>query len=201
MRLTIFIAASIIATIFITTPAIFIIATTLFAALFLVKHRGLGRRTVRLEALRDQGLSVRGLNVATIVLVIGGGKAGARKNGFYRPVDVGLTIFGLVVSGCGRFLRDGFRLRGAEVRQHGLAQGSDIVSYGFFFIKTNLAGVGADETSIEDAAGKLLKVFFFQGAQHADADFCGIGDGLEFEATLLAPFAKFFSEDTHVRLL
>ena len=196
---TILIAASFVAAVFI--PAIFIIATTLFAALLRRKHRGLGGRAERLQAVGLRDLRVLALKVAVIALGIGGGKVGTGKNGFYKLIDVRLVRFGLGVSGLGRVHRAGFRLWGAKIRQHGLAQGGYIVGYRFFFIESDLAGVGADETSIEDAAGKLLKVFFFQGTQHADADFCGVGDGLEFEATLLALFAKFFSEDTHVRLL
>lgn len=75
-----------------------------------------------------------------------------------------------------------------------LAQGSKIVGDGFFFVKADLAGVGAHESFIEDAAGKLIEVFFFQCAEHARADLGGVGDGVELEAALLALFAKFFSE-------
>jgi len=63
-----------------------------------------------------------------------------------------------------------------------------------------VTGVGADETFIEDAAGKLVKVFLFDGAQHAGADFGGVGDGVERDTALLALFAKFVSERTHGRL-
>jgi hypothetical protein len=92
---------------------------------------------------------------------------------------------------------------GAEIWRDGLglnlalAQGGEIIGYGFFFVEADLAGVGADETLIEDAAGKLVKVFFFDGAEHAGADFGGVGDSVEGDATLLALFAKFFSERTH----
>jgi hypothetical protein len=73
-----------------------------------------------------------------------------------------------------------------------LAQGGEIVGYGFFLVKADLAGVGAHETFIEDSAGKLVEVFVFESTQHARADFCGVRDGIEREATLLALFAKFF---------
>src|SRR5579863_934401 len=59
-------------------------------------------------------------------------------------------------------------------------------------------GVGADESFIEDAAGKLVEVFFFEGAEHAGADFCGVGNGIEFDAALFALFAKFFPERAQV---
>jgi hypothetical protein len=60
-----------------------------------------------------------------------------------------------------------------------LAQGGEIIGYGFFFVEADLAGVGADEALVEDAAGKLIKVFVFDGAQHARTDFCSGGDGVE----------------------
>jgi len=81
-----------------------------------------------------------------------------------------------------------------------LAQGEEIIGDGFLLVKADLAGVGADETFIEDAAGKLIEVFLFQRAQHAGVDFRGIGDGIEIEAALLALFAKFFPEGSHVWL-
>ena len=74
------------------------------------------------------------------------------------------------------------------------AQGEEVVGESLFFVEANLAGVGADETFIEDAAGKLVEVFVLEGAQHAGADFGGVGDGIEGEAALLALFAKFFSK-------
>lgn len=79
------------------------------------------------------------------------------------------------------------------------AQGCEIIGDGFFFIEADLAGVGADESFIEDAAGELIEVFVFEGAQHAGADFGGVGDGIEREAALLALLAKFFSERSQGR--
>jgi hypothetical protein len=107
----------------------------------------------------------------------------------------------------GRGGRTGFTGCRSEVRQNGLlldltlAQSGEVVGYGFFFVKSDLAGVGADESFIEDAAGKLVEVFVFESAQHAGADFCSVGDGIELEPALLALLAKFFSEGSHVRLL
>ena len=100
-------------------------------------------------------------------------------------------------------VRAGFAGRSAEIGENGLlpnltlAQGGQIVSDGFFFVESDLAGVGAHETFVEDAAGKLVEVFVFQGAQHAGADLGGVGDGVERDAALLALFAKFFSERSH----
>ncbi len=75
-----------------------------------------------------------------------------------------------------------------------LSQGCEIVGNRFFFIQSDLAGVGADEALIKDSAGKLVEVFVFEGAQHARADFCGVGDGVERHAALLALLAKFLPE-------
>jgi len=66
--------------------------------------------------------------------------------------------------------RNGTRLdpRSPEIRKNflglnlTLAQCGKIVSYGFFLVKADLAGVGAHETFIEDSAGKLVKVFVFK---------------------------------------
>ena len=97
----------------------------------------------------------------------------------------------------------GFACRGAEVGENGLlldlalAQGGEVVADGFFFVKADLAGVGAYESFVEDATGKLIEVFFFEGAQHARAEFGGVGDGVEGEAAQLALLAKFFSERSH----
>jgi hypothetical protein len=77
-----------------------------------------------------------------------------------------------------------------------LAQGGQIVGYGLFFIEADLAGVGADKSFVENAAGKLVKMFVFDGAQHPRTDFRGGGDGVERDATLLALFAQFFSKRT-----
>ena len=88
----------------------------------------------------------------------------------------------------------------AEIGQDGLllnlafAQGLQIIGDGFFFVESDLAGVGANESFIKDPAGKLIEMFVLQGAQHARADLGGIGDGVELEAALLALFAKFFSK-------
>jgi hypothetical protein len=199
---TVFVTTSFVATVFI--PAIFMVATTLLAAVFGPKFRVLKLRGLNLPVLKLRVLNV-GV-IVLVVLVIAGGKIGDGKNVFGNLGDVRLGGVKLLVNGLGCGDRCGFRLRGAKIRQNGLlketlAQGGGIVGHGFFLIESDLAGVGADETSIEDTAGKLVKVFFFKGAQHADADFRGVGDVIKFEATQLALLAKFFSEDTHVRLL
>ena len=61
----------------------------------------------------------------------------------------------------------GFAGRRAEIGENllglnlTLAQCDKIVGYRFFFIESDLAGVSANETFVEDAAWKLVKVFVF----------------------------------------
>lgn len=94
----------------------------------------------------------------------------------------------------------GFHCRGVKIGKDRLlldltfAQGGEIIRHGFFFVEADLSGVGADETFIEDAAGKLVEVFVLKSAEHPSADFGGIGDGVERDVALLALLAKFFSK-------
>jgi hypothetical protein len=81
-----------------------------------------------------------------------------------------------------------------------LAQGGEIFGYGFLFVESDLAGIGAYESFVEDAAGKLVEVFVLESTQHTGADFGGAGDGVERDAALLTLLAKFFSERSHGRL-
>jgi hypothetical protein len=97
----------------------------------------------------------------------------------------------------------GFAGRSAEIGENGLlpnltlAQGGEVVGYSLLFVESDLARVGAHETLVEDSAGKLVKVFLFEGTQHAGADFGRVGDGVERDSALLALLAKFFSERSH----
>jgi hypothetical protein len=121
--------------------------------------------------------------------------------GLVRIVEIFASMMVVTVGVAGiRFVRGFAR---AEVGEQGLrlnlafAEGGQIVSNGFVFVEADLAGVGADKTFVEDAAGELVKMFVLDGAEHASTDLCGGRDGLEREATQLALFAKFFSERTH----
>ena len=157
------------------TSTIFV-ATTLFAAVF--------------SLFLSIGAALLSRIVAVVIFV--GGLLGGKV--------VGKNVVGFD----GRGDRDGFR--GGGIRWNGpkldwiLARGGEIVRYSFVFVETDLAGVGANETFVEDAAGELIKVFVFEGSQHARADFRGFGDGIEIEPALFALFAKFFSERSHVWL-
>jgi hypothetical protein len=107
------------------------------------------------------------------------------------------------IGGCDRTRLDPWS---AEIRQNflglklTLAQRGEVVSDRFLFIQPHLPGIGANETFVEDSTGKLVKVFVLESAQHARADFCGVRDGIEREATLLALLAKFLPERSHGRL-
>jgi hypothetical protein len=89
------------------------------------------------------------------------------------------------------------RTGSAEIRKYllrlnlALAQSRQIVRYCFFLVQADLAGISTDEALIKYTPGKLVELLFFQRAQHARADFCGIGDRLQRNPSLLALFAKF----------
>jgi hypothetical protein len=140
------------------------------------------------------------VNVAVIAIVGGAIVAG----GYLVARFAGERLAGAKV---GRHDGSWLTVLGAKIRKNGLlldlalAQSGEIVGYGFFFVESDLAGVGADEPFVEDAAGELIEVFVFEGAQHAGADLGGVGDGVELKSTLLALSAKFFSEGAHLLLL
>jgi hypothetical protein len=125
---------------------------------------------------------------------------GARVTKFVLWNLPGVTIF-LANLRCGDLAP--IACRGVEIRKDGLllnltlAQCGQIVRDRLFFVQPDLAGVGPHETFVEHSAGKLVKVFVFQGAQHAVADFRDAGDGIERDAALLALLAKFLSERSH----
>ena len=79
----------------------------------------------------------------------------------------------------------------------GLAQGRQIFGDGFFGIESQILGVGAYETFVENAAGKNVETLLFDGLQHARADFGDVGNVVKGDAAALALFAKFFSECSH----
>jgi len=78
-----------------------------------------------------------------------------------------------------------------------LAQADKVVGDGFFVVEAEMLGVGANESFIEDAAGKLIEVFLFDGLEHAGADLGYVGDVIEREIFFLARLAEFVSELAH----
>ncbi len=78
-----------------------------------------------------------------------------------------------------------------------LAQASKVIGDGVLRIEAEMFGVGADETFVEDAAGQLVEMFFFDGLQHARADLGDVGNVIVRELFFLARFAKFVAEFAH----
>ncbi len=78
-----------------------------------------------------------------------------------------------------------------------LAQASEVVSDGLFVVQSEMLGIGANESLVEYAAGKLVEMFFFDGLEHARADFGDVGDVIVRELFLLARFAEFVAEFAH----
>ena len=81
-----------------------------------------------------------------------------------------------------------------------LAQAGEVVGDGIFVIESEMFGVGADESLIEDASGQLVEVFFLDGLEHARADLGDVGNVVVREFFLLARLAEFIAEFAHVGL-
>ena len=81
-----------------------------------------------------------------------------------------------------------------------LAQAGEVVGDGLFVVESEMLGVGANESLVEDAAGKQVEVFFFDGLEHARADLGDVGDVIVRELFLLARLAEFVAEFAHVGL-
>ena len=81
-----------------------------------------------------------------------------------------------------------------------LPKAGEIVGDGFFGVESQMLGVGADESFVEDAAGELIEVFLFDGAKHARADFGDVGNVVEREFFLLARLAEPVAEFAHIAL-
>lgn len=79
----------------------------------------------------------------------------------------------------------------------GLAEAGEIVGDGVSVVEAEVLGVGANESLVKDAAGELVEVLFFDGLQHARADFGDVGNVIERDAFGLARLAKFVSELAH----
>jgi hypothetical protein len=79
----------------------------------------------------------------------------------------------------------------------GFTQGREIAVESLFFAEPELAGISADETLIEDAAGKLIEAFLFNCPKHARTDLGDAGNVIERELFLLARLTEFVSELAH----
>ena len=79
----------------------------------------------------------------------------------------------------------------------GLTKAGEIVGDGLFVIESEMLCIGADESFVEDSAGKHIEVFFFDGLKHARADLGDVRHVIEREILALARLAKFVSEFAH----
>ena len=112
---------------------------------------------------------------------------------------LGVTACGLRCGG-GTGRRGWFGLPGSLGLQLRLADTLEIFGDGFFGVESEMLGVGADESFIEDAAGKLIEVFLLDRLEHARTDLDDVGNVIEREFFRLARLAKFFSECAHADL-
>jgi len=78
-----------------------------------------------------------------------------------------------------------------------LAQAGKILCDGFLVVESEMLGVGADESLVEDAARQQIEVLFFDSLQHARADLGDVGNVIEREFFLLTRLAEFVSEFAH----
>lgn len=74
------------------------------------------------------------------------------------------------------------------------AAGLKIIGDGLLFVESDDAGVGADKSLVEDAAGQLGEFVFFKGLQHPRADFGGLGNLVKSDFALLALAPQIFAE-------
>ena len=73
----------------------------------------------------------------------------------------------------------GWRSQAGWVRR-----GGHVIGDGLVFVHAQMAGVGADKSFVEDAAGKLIEVVFFQGAQETGPDLGGHSDVVQRDLAL-----------------
>jgi hypothetical protein len=78
-----------------------------------------------------------------------------------------------------------------------LAEAGQVFVHGLFAVETNVLGVGANESFVEDAAGKLVEVLLFNRLKITRTDFGDVGNVLERDAFFLARLAEFISEFAH----
>jgi hypothetical protein len=124
-----------------------------------------------------------------------------------RELQAGQFIFNLNrAAGSGRRVLAGEALIASRTRgggrdaflrvDLGLAE-SKIIGDRFVIVQAEVLGVGANESFIEDAAGKQIEVLLLDSLQHARADFGGLGNFFERDVLGLARFAEFVAELAH----
>jgi hypothetical protein len=78
-----------------------------------------------------------------------------------------------------------------------LAKACQVVVNSVFGIQTEVLGVGADESAIENAAREFIELFLFDGLQHAPADLGDVRNVVEREFLTFPRLPEFVSEITH----
>ncbi len=138
--------------------------------------------------------------------------AGKLQFGEFFDLCRGLCFHGrkFGLDGASPFGHRGARLRRGSARACGfpdfvgvdlrLAEAGEVVGDGFFVVESEMLGVGADESLVEDAAREQVEVLFFDGLEHARADLGDVGDVIVRELFLLACLAEFVAEFAHVGL-
>ena len=87
---------------------------------------------------------------------------------------------------------------GFDLDRRTVAGGFQVVGDSLVFINAEGAGVGADKSLVENAAGELAEFFLLQGLEHAGADLGGGGNLLERDFALFAFELEFFAEGRQV---
>jgi hypothetical protein len=95
-------------------------------------------------------------------------------------------------------------LRNLHGEWHGLiglgwirARSRHVIGDSLVFIKTNVASVCANESFIEDTAGKLLELFLFQRTEQTSANLGVQRDVVEGDPPLFPLFFQTIAEGSH----
>lgn len=100
----------------------------------------------------------------------------------------------------GRAVRRGFRQNakgfcgGVWSSWGSLAGCFQIVGNGLFFVEADAAGIGANESFVEDTAGQLAELVLFERLKHARSNLRGGGNLLQGDGALFAFALQFFAK-------
>ena len=78
-----------------------------------------------------------------------------------------------------------------------LTQAGEVVGDGLLVVESEMLGVGANETLVKDAPGKLIEMLLFNRLEHARTNLGDVGNVIEREVLFLARLAEFVSELAH----